>query len=182
MVFSEDIIKDLINKSGLLFDRAGDFESLSSIIYKQTGRTIGVTTLKRLFNYIQDDRKASDYTLNTIAIYLGYDNWTSYYKTKNIDSEWGFHTDAIYPQKLNVGEIIVIKYLNRRVEFEVVDYKGDKMLKVISANNSSLLPDDIVQVHYLKIGEFLMADAVYRNGLLGNYKTNGEIVSIEINQ
>lgn len=25
MVFSEDIIKDICNKSGLLFDRAGDF-------------------------------------------------------------------------------------------------------------------------------------------------------------
>ena len=71
MVFSEDIS----NKAGLLLDRAGDFESLSSNVYKETGRTIGITTLKRLFNYIQDDRKASEYTLNTIAIYLGFDNW-----------------------------------------------------------------------------------------------------------
>ena len=76
MVFSEDIS----NKAGLLLDRAGDFESLSSNVYKETGRTIGITTLKRLFNYIQDDRKASEYTLNTIETYL---------KAKNIDSEWG---------------------------------------------------------------------------------------------
>ena len=41
-----------------------------------------------LFNYIQDDRKASEYTLNTIAIYLGFDNWETYLKAKNIDSEW----------------------------------------------------------------------------------------------
>ena len=85
MVFSEDIS----NKAGLLLDRAGDFESLSSNVYKETGRTIGITTLKRLFNYIQDDRKASEYTLNTIAIYLGFDNWKTYLKAKNIDSEWG---------------------------------------------------------------------------------------------
>lgn len=45
MVFSEDIS----NKAGLLLDRAGDFESLSSNVYKETGRTIGITTLKRVF-------------------------------------------------------------------------------------------------------------------------------------
>ena len=69
MVFSEDIS----NKAGLLLDRAGDFESLSSNVYKETGRTIGI----------------SEYTLNTIAIYLGFDNWETYLKAKNIDSEWG---------------------------------------------------------------------------------------------
>lgn len=45
MVFREDIIKDICNKLCLLFDRAGDFESLSSKVYKETGRTIGITTL-----------------------------------------------------------------------------------------------------------------------------------------
>lgn len=50
-----------------MFDKAVDFGLLSSYIYKDTGRTIGVTTLKRLFNYINDERKTSEYTLNTIA-------------------------------------------------------------------------------------------------------------------
>lgn len=40
-----------------MFDKAVDFGLLSSYIYKDTGRTIGVTTLKRLFNYINDERK-----------------------------------------------------------------------------------------------------------------------------
>lgn len=54
-----------------MFDKAVDFGLLSSYIYKDTGRTIGVTTLKRLFNYINDERKTSEYTLNTIALYMG---------------------------------------------------------------------------------------------------------------
>lgn len=181
MVFSEDIIKDISNKSGLLFDRAGDFESLSSSIYKETGRTIGITTLKRLFNYIQDDRKASEYTLNTISIYLGFDNWESYLKTKNIDSEWCFCSDSVYPQELTIDDIVEIKYLNRIIEFRVVEFEGGKALKVYKAVNSSLLIDDIVIVHHLKVGEKLIADKVYRKGLLGNYKTNGELSSVEVN-
>ena len=72
MILSNSIIDDIKKKSGLLFDKAGDFDILSSVIGKETGRSIGVTTLKRLFNYIDDSRKASEYTLNTIALYLGY--------------------------------------------------------------------------------------------------------------
>ena len=70
MILNDTIIDDIKRKSGLMFDKAVDFGLLSSYIYKDTGRTIGVTTLKRLFNYINDERKTSEYTLNTIALYF----------------------------------------------------------------------------------------------------------------
>ena len=69
MILNNAIIEDIKEKSSLLFDKAGDFSILSSLIFKETGRNIGVTTLKRLFHYIQDDRKASEYTLNTFFIF-----------------------------------------------------------------------------------------------------------------
>ena len=72
MTLNNIIIEKIKKRSKLLFDKAGDFDLLSMYVFNETGRTIGVTTLKRLFNYVDDDRKASDYTLNTIAIYLGY--------------------------------------------------------------------------------------------------------------
>jgi len=52
MILSNDIINAIKVKSGLLFDKAGDFSVLSSLIFQETGRTIGISTLKRLFNYI----------------------------------------------------------------------------------------------------------------------------------
>lgn len=52
MILNDTIIDDIKRKSGLLFDKAGDFDLLSTYVYKETGRTIGVTTLKRLFGYI----------------------------------------------------------------------------------------------------------------------------------
>ena len=75
MILNNAIIEDVKEKSGLLFDKAGDFAILSSLIFKATGRSIGITTLKRLFYYINDDRKASEYTMNTIALYVGYKSW-----------------------------------------------------------------------------------------------------------
>lgn len=49
MILNNAIIDDIKRNSGLLFDKAGDFGLLSTYIFKETGRTIGVTTLKRLF-------------------------------------------------------------------------------------------------------------------------------------
>ena len=48
---------------------------MCSLFYKETDRTIGVTTMKRLLGYISDERNTNEYTLNTIAIYLGYPSW-----------------------------------------------------------------------------------------------------------
>ena len=86
-------------------------------VFKETGRTIGVTTLKRLFNYIDDDRKASDYTLNTIALYLGYGDWEKLVHHINIDSIWGYEDETIYVHSLEIGTHIDVTYLDRKVSF-----------------------------------------------------------------
>lgn len=96
-------------------------------------------------------------------------------------AEYAITNDSIYPQELSLDNIVEIKYLNRIIEFIVVEFEGSKALKVSKAVNSSLLIGDIVFVHHLKVGENLVADKVFRNGLLGNYKTNGELSSVEVN-
>lgn len=111
MILNNAIIEDLKGKSGLLFDKAGDFSILSSLIFDETGRTIGVTTLKRLFYYIKDDRKASEYTLNTIALYVGYKSWEEYSASKNLVSDWGFDDDTLYIHALELNTKITIQYL-----------------------------------------------------------------------
>ena len=60
MILNNETINKIKAKSNLLFDKAGDFAVLSSLIFKETGRTIGVSTLKRLFNYISDDHRTSE--------------------------------------------------------------------------------------------------------------------------
>ena len=86
MILNDLIIDDIKRKSGLLFDKAGDFGLLSTYVYKETGRTIGVTTLKRLFGYINDSRKTSEYTLNTMALYMGCPSWNAYTSFNKLDS------------------------------------------------------------------------------------------------
>ncbi|MBQ6955741.1 MAG: hypothetical protein IJP80_03915 [Bacteroidales bacterium] len=180
MILNSKIINALKEKSGLEFDKANDFSILSSNIFTMTGRTIGVTTLKRLFNYINDSRNASNYTLNTIAQYLGYREWDEYMRTISTDSEWHFHDETIYIDQLAVGDNVTIHYLDRTVSFNVEKRPYHNVLVVTSASNSSLRKNDILFVHSIRKGSILTAEKIVRDDIEGNYRTRGEIGSIVI--
>lgn len=180
MVLNSQIIESLKKESGLKLDKFKDFEILCDAIYKQTKRMIGLTTIKRLFGYIQDDRNPNDYTLNTIAIYLGFKDWEELSKSFRINSEWHYDDDSLYVQELKVGTTIKVKYLNRTVRFEVTLFHNSKVLKVLEAENSSLKIGDLLLVDYLKVGEVLKAKTVYRGTSIGNYRTNGELLIVDV--
>lgn len=180
MILSLSTITDLRNKSGLCFERAKDFDILSSIIEKETKRHIGITTLKRLFGYIKDERSANEYTLNTLALFLGFVSWEEYVKIRHYDSVHNFMDNALYIHKLAIGDTIDVKYLDREVRFSVIDFKGQNALKVENAHNGSLMKDDILILYKLCKGEIIQAEQLIRRDRIGNYKTNGEVSSINI--
>ncbi len=180
MTLNNKIIDKLKQKSGLLFDKAGDFDLLSMYIYKETKRTIGVTTLKRLFNYINDDRKANEFTLNTIALYLGYENWETFIREVNVESIWGYDDDTVYIHALEPGTRLEVSYLNRVVVFVVATRDGQNVLRVEKAENSSLHIGDECEIYRLCKGSIIEAKRVYRGMNVGNYKTQGEVSSIKM--
>lgn len=135
-----------------------------------------------MFGYINDDRNTNEYTLNTIAIFLGSDSWHDYLKLKRIDSEWDYNDDAIYVQRLDVGTKISVCYLNRKIQFVVEEIEGENVLVVISSENSSLQKGGIAYINKIEIGEILQAEKVIRGESSGTYKTNGKITSVEISK
>jgi hypothetical protein len=181
MILNRQIIKQIKEKSGLLLDQAKDFSLLADKIFSETGRNIGVTTLKRLLGTINDSRKTNEYTLNTIAQYLGYATWQRYTEANSIDSVWNFNEEeTFYVHDMAIETTFTVQYLNREVAFIVMEQDGQKVLKVISAKNSSLQKNDILFVHKIKVGEALQADKVVRGGNIGNYRTNGEVFEINM--
>ena len=179
MILNSLIIDAIKKKSGLCFDKAKDYNILCDKIFSSTNRTIGVNTIKRLMGYILDDRKTNEYTLNTIAMYMGFQCWNDMYGAFRLDSEWNYSDDTVYVQDLHLGSTIKIKYLNRTIIFQVIIFKGIQALKVIEATNSSLKADDILFVEHLRKGEILESKVVYRGDKIGNYRTNGKILEIE---
>ena len=180
MIFSNKTIEHIKKKSGLSFDKALDFSTLAILIANETKSTIGVTTLKRLFGYINDPRETNKGTLNILAQYLGYHSWEEYASTVRIDSDWNVESDTIWIVNLSVGTVVEVVYLNRTVTFEVVNAEEGKALRVADAKNSSLHKGDIAYIDRLRKGERLEARKVCRGGASGAYRTNGELKSINI--
>ena len=178
MILSNIVIGDLKEKSGLLFDQAKDFDMLAKLILDVTQRSIGVTTLKRLMGYIDDDHRTNSYTLNTIALYLGFSTWDDYLLARSVDSIWGFQDSAVYVQELDLDSEVLVKYMDRAVRFKVVEHEEKKALLVIKVANSSLKPNDILHIYKIEKGERLEAEKVFRGDLIGNYKTSSKLTTV----
>lgn len=56
----------------------GDFEILSERIFAQTGVSLSVSTLKRIWGKVRYDSAPTATTLNTLAQFVGYENWRSF--------------------------------------------------------------------------------------------------------
>lgn len=182
MVLEDSTIQEIKTKSGLEFNKVKDFVSLSDMIMKTTGRSIGATTLKRLMGNITDTRKANPYTLDTIAQYLGFSSWNNYSDQACNDSLWNYSDDTVYILALKVGQTIKLQYLNRKLKLVVVTHEGQNALKVVKAQNSSLRQGDILLVHHIRKGEILEAERVIRGTNIGNYKTHAPITFMQIVQ
>ena len=55
-----------------------DFLQLSQLIHDQTGVTLSHVTLKRVWGKVKYDSLPNTHTLNTLAQFLGYDNWRDF--------------------------------------------------------------------------------------------------------
>lgn len=71
MIFDASIIKDIKEKSGLKLDNFGDYSLLAEDISSKTSRSIGLTTLRRLFWH----RKRRQENQQLYAQYNSYVSW-----------------------------------------------------------------------------------------------------------
>ena len=179
-VLDKVVIDNIKQKSGLSFEQSKDYNQLSTLILAKTGRSIGCTTLKRLMGNIDDAREATEYTLNTIAQYLGAESWNSFIRQMSIESEMCYDDDSVYVRQLNLGQKIRVTYLNRIVVFEVISHLGSKALKVIDVKNGSLEKEDIAIVYRIRKGYILEAERIIRGDDEWNYKTQGVITDINL--
>lgn len=84
-----------------------DYETLSARIYEKTGVTLSVATLKRLWGKVRYDSRPTPTTLNTLAQYLGFENWRSFRVSEEANRRKHF-VSAQPPRKpFNKGLLIV---------------------------------------------------------------------------
>lgn len=74
----EKLKKRIENVYGQEIKYARDCEPLATEISQSTGGTVSASTIKRLLGFVKTSSKPSQYTLDTIAIYLGFPDWNKF--------------------------------------------------------------------------------------------------------
>ena len=129
-----------------------DFYNLTAFIESRTREIIGLSTVKRLWQYKGLATKPRQATLNVLARsigYIGFDDFCEHYGTCEPSS------DIVLGQSLKVADI----FRNERVMLRwnpgreiIIEYLGNSTFRVIKSVNSKLAVDDTFQAAFFAVG------------------------------
>lgn len=140
-----------------------DCEALAASISKHCGEKISATTLMRIFGLMKSSTKPRLYTLDLIAQYSGFENWDAAINDNQLsDNSYFDSIDKIVVGHLKHKQIINIQYFPDRIL--KLQYQGDMHFLVKEAQNSKLLPGDLVQILRIESLFPLVCENVIRNG------------------
>lgn len=168
-----DLLLQIVSQTvGFTPRTPNDFINLASAILDKTGRTIGLSTLKRLWGYVKDQTGTTYSTLTLLSRYIGYQDWDSfcYFASLITDDNSGFSTDNIIESRLleNGTTLSLVLGLNKRCTITKTEYP-DKF-EVIQAENIKLHQGDTIRVSCMALGRpFFATDCRRGASPLGNY-------------
>lgn len=181
-MLSPIVKKQIEEKLGTEIRYHSDLEYLCGCIEKETKQRISLNTLKRLFGFIDDIKEPRLYTLDTIALYLGYKNWDVYISSLTQTGNSDFNNlQEINIEALECCDVVEFTYdPDRTVRLK---YSGDNIFKVIFSKNSKLKVNDIVEISHFVLHYPLIALNVIRDSSnLGRFTAGkvGGITSLKL--
>ncbi len=141
-----EVLVDITNTNlGYSPSSPSEFNELSLSIQRKTGRTISLSSIKRLWGYVQYDGFPSVTTLNILAQYNGFKDWDTFLNG-NIDEESGFLEESvIYASMLMPGDRLELSWnSNKSCEIECI---GSMRFRVNGSQNIKLEVGDTFTLH-----------------------------------
>lgn len=141
-----------------------DFEYLSMHIQSRTGAYISPITLRRIYEDEKYNITPRQYTLDTLAHYVGFNNYEAFINSNGEEkSHSGFLVNDYLPTNtLQKGIHIQIQWEPGRVI--TAEYIGCEMFKIIESINSKLSRGDTFQCDIITQGEPLYLNRLIHNG------------------
>ena len=123
------LISAIENAEGISKITSKKFEHLSQRIFMRTRERIGVTTLKRLWGYVNDTTTPRAVTLDILSQYIGYRSFDDFKRLYNADDVNGAPSsnitfgDCVYADDMEVGDVYRLTWSPNRVC--IIEYRGD---------------------------------------------------------
>ena len=169
------VIKEQIElKLGRNIRYHSDLECLCIEIENETKQKVSLNTLKRLFGFISGVSEPRLYTLDTIALYLGFTNWDVYLLSLDQSGNSGFNSlQEIRIESLPVSSIVEFGYDPDRIV--QLKFNGQNQFNVILAKNSKLQENDLVEITHFVLNYPLVILNVLRDGKCMGRFTAGKV-------
>lgn len=141
-----------------------DFEQLSEMLTERTGASLSVSTLKRLWGYVNNHFTPSSYTLNSLSQFVGYDSWQQFSEQRHdiAPSDPIMSTSLNVADTLHAGDRLKIVWAPDREC--VVRYHGDLLFEVEQSVATRLKPGDTFKCGLIISGEPLYLDDLRQPG------------------
>lgn len=143
---------------------------LADLICQATDVRLGINTLKRLLGTIDDSHTmARQGTLNTIAQYLGSENWPSLLiNLSHGSSSFNQIEGELRSADLSLGQLVQITYFpDRKLTFY---FLGNDQFEVTVSENSKLQIGDVVTISaFVERYPLIVRHVIRDNSDLGSY-------------
>ena len=138
-----------------------DFDALSESIEANIGSMISVSTLKRLWGYVQPQSKPRMSTLDLLSRYCGRSSYADLCRELR-DTSGFISAQRIDSGSLHPGTMVHLQWMpDRSVS---VRYLGDRRFRVVDGGRSKLREGDEFEAIAFIEGHPLYIDAIVRNG------------------
>lgn len=158
------ILKNMVEESvGRKISTPADFAFLSGIIAERCKETLGITTLKRIWGYVEGYDTTRNSTLSILARSVGFHDWDDFLSNYDSDVESSHLVigQTFSANQLRVGDSILVTWApDRRCTFY---HCGEGQFRVTSTENSKLRVGDTFHCPYFVIGQPLYLDNFVRD-------------------
>ena len=159
-------LKSLVEKRfGRRLCTTNDFESLSALLLTEIKTPISTSTLKRIWQYVNDEHAPRMSTLDILARYVGHADFVAFCRWRKEgagQSSAFFSAERIVASDLSVGEEVEIGWApNRLVR---LCHKGEGIFEVVRVHESKLMVGDLFPTASFILGEPLSIPYIIRNG------------------
>ena len=135
----QSLRRDIEQRMGVALQSPADFEQLLQHIWDKQHSVLSLSTIKRVWGYVESSGVPRLSTLNTLSQFLDYADWNAYLVAleQRKESESGmFMGEGVRALDLQVGERIEVTWQpNRHCVFR---YMGDNQFVVEESKNAKL--------------------------------------------
>lgn len=135
-----------------------DFDFLMRQIYGYTQELISVSTLKRMWGYVNSKSNPSKFNLDLLSRMVGFYDWDAFVGENSIASSRFFMKSRLIADALDVGSQVRLTWQPGRVI--TIKFMGNDNFMVMESQNSKLAAGDTFTCH-----QFVTDEPLYLSNL-----------------